>query len=75
VKKMFHDWLLRKMRLERATEFTYVVSNKQVTINEYKNYGQKEVVIPDTLCGYPVTELGSYSFSKIRLTAVQSLIA
>ena len=42
-------------------DFEYTISDGKVTITDY--YGERpNVIIPDTIEGYPVTEIGSWAF-------------
>jgi len=43
------------------SDFRYTVNNKKVTITEYEGNGGY-VIIPDTLDGFPVTEIGHSAF-------------
>ena len=49
--------------------FTYEISNAQTTITKYSGEGGN-VVIPNTLGGYPVTVIGGGAFFKANLTSV-----
>lgn len=42
--------------------FTYKISNNEVTITDCKTSASGDIVIPDTLGGYPVTSLGNSAF-------------
>lgn len=47
--------------------FTYTISNGEVTINSYSNYDEnasREVIVPDTIQGFPVTKIGKYAFGN-----------
>ncbi len=58
---------------EAATEgdFTYTVSGEKATITAFNKKATGEVVIPDTLGGYPVTAIGDRAFILCRsLTSV-----
>ena len=50
---------------EAATEgdFTYTVSGEKATITAFNKEATGEVVIPDTLGGYPVTAIGGSAFT------------
>ena len=47
---------------ETEGAFNYSVSNGEATITGFDESGTKEVVIPSTLGGYPVTSIGDYAF-------------
>lgn len=58
---------------ENFTEgyYTYSVSNNEATITDVDTDISGDIVIPDTLGGYPVTEIGVYAFEFCRgLTSV-----
>ena len=43
--------------------FTYTVENEAATITEVAFSGQAEIVVPETLGGYPVTSLASHAMT------------
>lgn len=65
-----------------ATDFHYVVSGGEVTINGYKGTST-DVVVPEKINGYPVTKLGMGAFynynssvitdrySKVKITSIE----
>ena len=44
--------------------YTYTVSNKKTTITDFSESYSGELVIPDTLGGYPVTSIGENAFKN-----------
>ena len=50
--------------------FTRTNDGVQVTITDYDNLCSKNVIIPDTLDGFPVRIINNYSFSSNSLTSV-----
>lgn len=44
------------------SRFTYVIDNGEVTITDCVETSQGNIVIPDTIEGYPVTAIGHYAF-------------
>ncbi len=51
--------------------FTYNISNNEVVIEEC-NFNKAEfLVIPDEICGYPVTKLADDSFRNLKITGVK----
>ncbi|MBQ3003567.1 MAG: leucine-rich repeat domain-containing protein [Clostridia bacterium] len=52
--------------LEDYSDYTYEISNDEVTITGYNGQGG-DVVIPETIEGYPVTAIGSNAFSGNKL--------
>ena len=68
------DWFSTTARAEgdSLTEgyYTYIVENDEATITDCNNISG-DVVIPDTLGGYPVVEIGWYAFDDcVDLTSV-----
>lgn len=47
-----------------AKDFDYTIQNGEIIITGYKGTGG-EVEIPSTIDGYPVTEIGGYTFSNL----------
>lgn len=47
--------------IAEKTDFFYTVSDNSVRIDEYVG-GYLNIIIPDTIEGYPVTEISSYAF-------------
>ena len=64
------DWFSTTARAESdgLTEgyYTYTVENGGATITDCNNNISGDVVIPDTLGGYPVTSIDEYAFSDCR---------
>ena len=50
--------------------FTYTKTSTEVTITDYDNTCDKDVIIPSKIEGLPVTTIGSYAFSNNQLTSV-----
>ena len=44
-------------------DYTYSLDSGNATIIRCKNYTDEEIVVPDTLDGYPVTAIGDFAFS------------
>ena len=44
-------------------DYTYSLDSGNATIIRCKNFTDEEIVIPDTLDGYPVTAIGDFAFS------------
>lgn len=44
-------------------DYTYTLDSGNATIIRCKNFTDEEIVIPDTLDGYPVTAIGDFAFS------------
>jgi hypothetical protein len=53
-----------------SEHFTYIVVDNKAIITDYSDAGPKDVVIPATLGGHPVTEIGEQSFRGGELTSV-----
>jgi len=52
-------------------DFTYTVTDGKATVVDYSSYGNRNVIIPPNLGGYPVTAIGSSAFFKDeRITSV-----
>ena len=51
--------------------YIYTVSNGKITINEYDESCPKDVEIPATIGGIPVTVIGTYAFKGLDLTTVK----
>ena len=51
--------------------YIYTVSGGKVTINEYDKTCPKDVEIPATIGGLPVTVIGTYAFANMELTTVK----
>ena len=50
--------------------FDYDIKNNEVIINWYHDDGPKEVVIPKTIEGYPVTEINGSAFYGSEITSI-----
>lgn len=54
--------------------FTYTIDDNRAVITglkaEYENFLQENMVIPDTLGGYSVVEIGDHAFENIKLKSV-----
>ena len=46
------------------SDYTYEIYDDHIKLLIYKETNEKTVTIPDTIMGKPVTEIGSYCFSK-----------
>ena len=46
------------------SDYTYEIYDDHIKLILYKETNEKTVTIPDTIMGKPVTEIGSYCFSK-----------
>lgn len=55
---------------ETYGDLTYTVANGEVTITNCIDSVSNEVIIPDTIEGYPVTAIHRYAFSECSLTSV-----
>ena len=44
-------------------DYTYSIDSGNATIIRCKNFTAEEIVVPDTLDGYPVTAIGDFAFS------------
>ncbi|MCL2044238.1 MAG: leucine-rich repeat domain-containing protein [Treponema sp.] len=55
---------------QEASDFNYTVQNGRLTITGYLNTGPKTVVIPESICGWPVTAIGNEAFRDKQLTSV-----
>ncbi len=53
----------------QSGDFIYSVTDSCVTITDYVGAGG-DVVIPDTLSGFPVTVIGEYSFDAASITSI-----
>lgn len=51
--------------------FTYNISNNEVTIKKCNFNKAENLVIPDEICGYPVTRLADDSFVNLKITGVK----
>ena len=57
--------------------FTYTISNGEVTINSYSNYDEnasREVIVPDTIQGLPVTRIGERAFGNEESISPTSIV-
>ncbi len=59
---------------EEQELFTYIIDNDRAVITglqaEYENFWQENMVIPDTLGGYSVVEIGDHAFENTKLKSV-----
>lgn len=46
-------------------DYTYTLNSGEVTIVRYNNFEAEEVIVPQTLDGYPVTTIGEFAFSSV----------
>ncbi len=44
-------------------DYTYSLDSGNATIVRYNNFTAEEIIMPDTLDGYPVTSIGDFAFS------------
>lgn len=57
---------------EEYNGYNYTVSNKQVRIYSISRNLSGDIVIPEKIAGYPVTQIGSYAFSLCKnLTSIR----
>lgn len=50
--------------------YTYTIENDEATITGYDDSITGDVVLPDTLGGYPVRHIGDYAFISCKMTAI-----
>lgn len=56
------SWCLLALPVAVKAEFSYTTNNNEITITSY--FGSEyELVIPDSINGYPVTAIGSNAFT------------
>ncbi|MFC4302010.1 leucine-rich repeat protein [Cohnella boryungensis] len=60
---------IREAKADAFGDFVYTTSNSEVTITKY-NGTDKEVDIPSTINGYPVTSIEELAFTNKQLTSV-----
>jgi len=78
-----YNWNLEEMTVhygEKAPEvslelnpelyYSYTVEDGKATISSYDDTFEKEVVIPETLGGYPVVAIGEGAFYRLAVTSV-----
>lgn len=46
-------------------DYTYSLDSGNATIVRYNNFTAEEIIVPDTLDGYPVTAVGDFAFSAV----------
>ena len=52
-------------------DLSYTINDGQITITDCNHYASGELIIPDTIEGYPVTSIGSWAFWNIpNLTSI-----
>jgi len=55
-------WGLKKDDILQTQDFTYLINNDGIVITRY-NGDNKDLIIPETINGYDVIEIGNYAFS------------
>ena len=51
---------------EEEGDFTYTISGRQVTIKKCDRFASGDVIIPDTIRGYPVTSIEKEAFASCQ---------
>ena len=59
-----------KQNYEKVTDFEYKIKDNTVSITKYKGH-DLDVVIPDTIEGLPVTEIGDKVFASMNIYTVK----
>lgn len=50
--------------------YTYTIENGEVTITECDTDASGDIVVPETIAGYPVTSIGKYAFTGCDMTSI-----
>ncbi len=53
-----------------VSQLSYNINNGEVTITSISMYGTGSLTIPETIEGYPVTEIGYYAFYRSNISSV-----
>lgn len=57
------DYSGKTPQIHISGDYTYSLDSGNATIIRCKNFTAEEIVVPDTLDGYPVTAIGDFAFS------------
>ena len=68
-KGVIDSMVIAETAIDEYKLFTYYTSNGEVSITDYNGYGG-DVVIPETIDGYPVTRIGYQAFLGSDITSV-----